>query len=327
MDKVIIFIQFFLVMLKPALITILSLFISLWAVAQKDTTFYYMKADGRRVLKKEDGDLVIKVCPPEPGGNPKLYVIAGFYDDGTKLMHAYSLTPKFPPRLEGHYITYFKNGNKMSDRNFEDGDMVGEQVLYYPNGNLYNKMRKLAGLSNTKMLYNECRDSTGKILAENGNGTWITYNQDFSRITEQGKIVNGLKDSIWTENDASGSHFIKYKTGKEIIDSMTNQIFTSVEVVPEFPGGLDALSDFLNTHIKYPNDARTNHIQGTVILSFVVDIDGSLSDIKVVKGIGWGCDEEAIRVLKSSPRWKPGTQQGKPVRVQYSLPINFSLGK
>jgi periplasmic protein TonB len=103
------------------------------------------------------------------------------------------------------------------------------------------------------------------------------------------------------------------------------KIFTSVEQVPEFPGGFNNFTQFLAKNIHYPADAVKNHRQGRVILSFVVETDGSLTEPKVVKGVSEDIDAEAIRVLKSSPKWQPGLQNGKPVRVQFAVPITFSL--
>jgi len=102
-------------------------------------------------------------------------------------------------------------------------------------------------------------------------------------------------------------------------------VFTSVEQVPEFKGGIEAFGKFLMTNIRYPKAAHDNNVQGRVIITFVVEKDGSLSNMKVVRGIGSGCDEEAVRVLSMSPAWKPGIQNGKPVKVQYSVPISFTL--
>lgn len=112
---------------------------------------------------------------------------------------------------------------------------------------------------------------------------------------------------------------------KQVVEADPNQIFTSVEQVPEFPGGLDKFGAYLGKSIRYPAVARENGTQGRVIVTFVVEKDGSLTDIKVTRGIGSGCDEEAVRVLKNSPKWKPGIQNGRPVRVQYSVPISFTL--
>ena len=296
------------------------------AFAQKDTTTYYLTAAGNPVSTKQDGDFYLKICPPEPGGNPGLFVVEAYYNDGIKLFHAYSLTSQFPLKLQGHYITYSKNGLKISDRTFENGEIMGDQILYFPNGQLYTKTRKEIGINDTTLFYKECRDSTGKVLAENGNGTWITYNDSFSHVEEKGKVLNGLRDSVWTVTGGTNvSYFITYKAGKEIADSMTNKIFTTVEVVPKFPGGLDAFMNFLAKNVRYPANARENHIRGRVVVSFVVEKNGSLSNFEVERSIGGGCDEEAIRVLKMSPAWHPALQNGKPVRVKYNVPINFTL--
>jgi TonB family protein len=103
------------------------------------------------------------------------------------------------------------------------------------------------------------------------------------------------------------------------------QVFSVVEQVPTFPGGDAAFGKFLAANIKYPKAARDANIQGSVITSFIVEKDGSLSDIKVMHGIGYGADEETVRVLKKSPKWNHGVQNGKPVRVAYSVPVNFAL--
>ena len=105
----------------------------------------------------------------------------------------------------------------------------------------------------------------------------------------------------------------------------TEPIFSIVEEPAQFPGGDDALSKFIHENIKYPREAIKNKISGTVYVQFVVEKDGSISDVKVVRGIGGGCDEEAVRVVKSMPKWEPGKQRGVPVRVYFTLPIEFKL--
>lgn len=102
-------------------------------------------------------------------------------------------------------------------------------------------------------------------------------------------------------------------------------IFTVVENDPEFPGGMDALYKYLAQNIKYPQLARDNNITGKVYVTFVVERDGSIANPKVLRDIGGGCGAEAIRVIKSMPKWTPGKQRGKAVRVQFNLPVNFSL--
>jgi protein TonB len=103
------------------------------------------------------------------------------------------------------------------------------------------------------------------------------------------------------------------------------EIFTIVQDMPSFPGGDQAMLSYLGKNIKYPTLAKESGIQGTVYVTFVVEKDGSVSNVKVLRGIGGGCDEEAIRVVKSMPKWTPGKQRGKPVKVQYNLPCRFVL--
>jgi protein TonB len=103
--------------------------------------------------------------------------------------------------------------------------------------------------------------------------------------------------------------------------------FTSVEIMPVPYGGASAWSKFLSKNLRYPDMAIDQHIQGKVWVTFIIEADGTLSHFKVDKGVGYGLDEEALRVLKLAPAWKPGMQNGHPVRVQYTIPINFQLSE
>ncbi|MFM9027861.1 MAG: TonB family protein, partial [Bacteroidota bacterium] len=110
-----------------------------------------------------------------------------------------------------------------------------------------------------------------------------------------------------------------------VVDPDEGKIFTVVEEMPTFPGGEAELFKYLQKNIKFPPIARENGIQGRVFVTFVVDKDGKVKDAKVLRGIGGGCDEEALRVVRSMPDWKAGKQNGRAVSVQYNLPINFTL--
>lgn len=103
------------------------------------------------------------------------------------------------------------------------------------------------------------------------------------------------------------------------------EIFTVVEEAPAYPGGEAARIRYLSENINYPQMARESGIQGTVYVTFVVERNGNVTDVRVLRGIGGGCDEEAVRVIKSMPKWSPGKQRGKPVRVQFTMPIKFTL--
>jgi TonB family protein len=104
-----------------------------------------------------------------------------------------------------------------------------------------------------------------------------------------------------------------------------DKIYTNVEKTPEFPGGINAFYNFLGRNIRYPARMRENNIQGKIIVTFVVEKDGALTGIKVVKSIAKEASDEAVRVFKASPKWRPGMVKGKPVRCQYTVPVNFTL--
>jgi periplasmic protein TonB len=101
--------------------------------------------------------------------------------------------------------------------------------------------------------------------------------------------------------------------------------FSFVESMPSFPGGEAAMFKFINDNLKYPEEAKENKIEGKVFVSFIVDTDGSIQDVKVKRGIVSGCNEEAIRLVSSMPKWVPGKQNGKAVRVSFNLPVVFRL--
>jgi periplasmic protein TonB len=103
------------------------------------------------------------------------------------------------------------------------------------------------------------------------------------------------------------------------------KIFDRVEVMPQFPGGQTELLKYFANNIKYPSIAKENNITGKVVLQFVINPDGSTSDVRVVRGIGGGCDEEAVRVANSMPNWIPGQQNGQKVKVKYTIPVSFKL--
>jgi protein TonB len=109
-------------------------------------------------------------------------------------------------------------------------------------------------------------------------------------------------------------------------EEATDEIFMVVEDQPEPQGGMQAFYEYVGKNMKYPSQARRMGIEGKVFVQFVVDKDGTISQVQAIKGIGAGCDEEAVRVLQNAPKWKPGKQRGRPVRVRMVLPITFRLG-
>jgi len=109
------------------------------------------------------------------------------------------------------------------------------------------------------------------------------------------------------------------------VQADTGQVFMVVEKMPEFPGGINALMHYLSSHIKYPEQAKKAKIQGRVFVNFIIEKDGRVTHPKILKGIGHGCDKEALKVVGGMPSWNPGYQRGKAVRVSFNLPIKFTL--
>lgn len=118
---------------------------------------------------------------------------------------------------------------------------------------------------------------------------------------------------------------VQQVTITEEVEDIEEIVWVAVEEDPEFPGGLDALSQYLADNIQYPALARENGITGKVFVTFVVEKDGRVGQIKILRDIGGGCGAEAVRVVKAMPKWKPGKQSGKPVRTQFNLPVSFNL--
>ena len=112
---------------------------------------------------------------------------------------------------------------------------------------------------------------------------------------------------------------------KTVVSQKNQTVFDVVEQMPEYPGGIAALLEYLMKNVKYPADAEKQKIEGRVIATFIVETDGSISNIEVAKPVFPSLDAEAVRVLSGMPKWTPGRQNGKEVRVKYAVPISFNL--
>lgn len=112
---------------------------------------------------------------------------------------------------------------------------------------------------------------------------------------------------------------------KTVVSQTDQKVFDTVEQIPEYPGGMQAMIEFLQTNMKYPEDAAKQKVEGRVMVQFVVETDGSVSDVHVAKQVFPSLDAEAIRVVQAMPKWTPGKEKGKVVRVKYNLPIVFRM--
>ncbi|ARS39101.1 hypothetical protein CA265_05185 [Sphingobacteriaceae bacterium GW460-11-11-14-LB5] len=132
-------------------------------------------------------------------------------------------------------------------------------------------------------------------------------------------------NAVLTDNKGNGDGSGVAKDGAGTGDPNAVIDLGGVDEYPEFNGGAKAWSKYMERNLRYPYQAQEENVQGKVFVSFVVEKDGSVTDVKVLRGLGFGCDEEAIKVIKKSPLWKPGKNRGVPVRVKYNMAINFTI--
>lgn len=324
------------IMLKTVLIFLFGLMIFQTVCAQKsDSTLLYVKYSGELLEKKDNADYFLLVMfPANSSSGIKINNVKEFYKDN-KL----KLTGKAIIYVNGTIISlnfvgqtkeYSSNGKLTVLTNYKNSFPDNEN-LFYPNGQLYANEKYI--VVGNKYLLMECHDTTGKVLAHNGNGIWLKYDKDFKQVIEQGPVLDGLKDGVWHEmaND-SVKYSTIYKKGDFVSSTDPNRAngdgpFMAVEVEPHYKyGGAAGFNAFLAKTIKFPATDRTNGTQGKVIVTFVVEKDGSLSDIKVLRSPSQTMADAAIEAVHQSPKWVPGIQNGRPVRVQYTISFAFSLG-
>ncbi|MDB5131140.1 MAG: hypothetical protein JWR02_889 [Mucilaginibacter sp.] len=324
-------------MFKSIFILGLSLLFCNAADAQKNNkAVYYVMQSGALASSTANADFMLVISPPDSAAGSKLFVVREFYPNGKIRLIGTSLTKTYESlKLQGVQITFFPTGHHMRVENFKNGKAYGNIVNYYPNGKLYSIK---SYMNDHKIFLKQCNDSMGKVLAENGNGKWLEFlDETFKNTYSEGEVRDGLAEGKWRDKTATGDFMYVYRNGEMVSSSNTylrgiytpgdTTGFKPLQGVPNFPGGVEEFGRFLAYNIRYPVVARENNIQGRIIISFVVEIDGSLTEMKIVKGIGGGCDEEALRVMRSSPKWMPAIQDGKAVRMPYSVPIAFTLSE
>ena len=151
------------------------------------------------------------------------------------------------------------------------------------------------------------------------------------RVSYMMPINFKLRDNeVYTIKTKDQDHRWEYQTSGKFEKAVKtepdeNDVYQTVEEMPQYPGGETAMMEYVAKNVVYPKEAQEKGISGRVFVGFIVEKDGSIGEVKLLRGIGGGCDEEAIRVIKGMPKWKPGKQEGKPVRVSYQMPINFKL--
>jgi TonB family protein len=302
------------------------------AHAQKpDSVLLYMKESGQIVKNKDSADYFLRIMAPDSSTGLKVSLIKKFDTDNTLKLTTKAIIyfdgTKLSMKFVGTYAEYYPNGKLQMVMDPKKDHSV-EILLYYPNGKLYCIEQN--SIIHHHFLLIECRDSTGKVLTDKGNGRWIKFDQFSKQVFAEGPVVDSLEQGEWHELvKDSVKYTTTYNHGIAISSTDPNwgkEIFTAVEVEPHFKhGGTSGFNSFLATTIKYPAYDREHNIQGKVFVTFMVEKDGSLTNIKALRGPDKLLMDAAVEAVKQSPKWVPAFQNGRFVRVQYTIPVNFNL--
>jgi len=294
-------------------------------ITDKDTLRYYMRY-GAIATSKDSAEHLLVIMPADSSSGQKIYPVFE-YDKSSKMtLSAYSTTQKFDKlNYNGAFVTFFSNGRKSATANYSNGKLTGKMMQYYPNGQLYTYR---AHADDGHILLIECRDSTGVIRTQNGSGKWIIYDNAFKKIVDEGAISDSLEQGVWNETILDTLRYtIEYRNGKIIARSNKDLYIDhsepscAIELAPECPG----FWQYISHNIRYPDYEKQHHIQGKVIVQFIVEQDGSLGNIKILSSPDENFSNEVLRVLKLSPQWQPGIQNNIAVRTQWTMPLNFTL--
>lgn len=297
------------------------------SLTDKDTLLYYVDHNNKISNVKDSAEYLLLIMPADTTSGEKIYPVVEYYSTMKKKVTAYSRSQKYYSLIfEGPRMEFYPNGHKKSIQYYSNGTPIGSSTFYYPNGKLYaNEMIDSHGGT----LFVDCQDSIGNVLAKDGNGKWIKYDDNFNNVAE-GAIKDSVEDGEWTEKILGKNETTVFNMGKAVastskyrmLGNARDVIFSAVEQEPRFPGDFGV---FLSRNIHYPAYAKEHNQQGRVFVQFVVEKDGSLSNIKVARTSGFeSIDNEGLRVISISPKWQPGMQKNKPVRVMYTVPISFT---
>ena len=163
----------------------------------------------------------------------------------------------------------------------------------------------------------------------NKNGKQVTVQQPIPMPEGVSDYAVGhdVAEMVVTKMAAVGVNRQNLSRVVEEDEEFEEEVFVVVEEDPEFPGGMKAMLAFIEKNLVYPEEAKASGIEGKVYVSFTVEKDGSISNVKILRDIGYGCGDEVVRIVKLMPKWNPGKQRGVPVRVRYNLPVQFILNK
>lgn len=232
---------------------------------------------------------------------------------------------------EGESCFYHENGNLRTKATYQRGSIMGEVLSYYPDKKMQS-MEVHSELNKYRLL--NYWDSLGNQIIKDGSGFCrcvfnIIAGQEKLEI---GKLQDSLRDSVWVGIRKNGRKYYeeiydrgKFISGISFDDEEKKYEYNKIEEMGAPEGGLEQAYAHIRTQMRYPAKARKAGIEGKVYVEFIIEKDGSISNVKIVKGIGAGCDEVAINAVKTLPPWIPARQRGQLVRQKMVLPLAFKL--
>lgn len=262
-------------------------------------------------------------------------MVTDFYKSGKRKLEGLAISDK-PVKFNGEVVAYFENGNISSISTFNNGINAGNESLFFPNGKPYLNISYTGKRDKSTLLETLITahfDSLGTALIIDGNGSFKGYDQAFKTINEEGAVKDGKRAGEWKFNDSLYNRVQTYDNAGQVISGRAINIktgetktYTQDEVMPSFPGGLNKFALYLSENLIYPKNERRKNIGGKVVVQFIVEKDGRITNVTTSNHVTPDLDKEAMKVIENSPKWTPGVQYGFPVRAQYTVPINFVAG-
>lgn len=246
-------------------------------------------------------------------------------DEEPKEEPLYSWNSMVKTEEDGQWNSWYANGQLREKVNYQEGDLVGSAEVWYADG------KKAAEYNFDEGLFVNGWNLDGNQLVTDGKGFMKHYDID-GKLISTGEYKNGLKTGEWTFYTGNDHYIKNFDENKKKLTRLENGLgviagktFTIVEQSAMPVGGMISFYKYIKQNLTYPKSARKLNLMGKVFLSFIVDKNGEVTFVEVIRSVGFSLDREALRVMRQSPRWNPGKQRGRAVRQRMTFPINFKL--
>lgn len=316
---------------KPFFLTYFLLLLTTVSLAQKKQNVYFLKNSGALVSLKDSADYIRVIQEPDSGST--YFNLFEYYPDGKK--KRIGKLSSYDPNLilEESVVSYYPNGKKKDLAAYARGKLTGPHYYYYPTGQLKKSIIHVTPEKKTdknvkpiiKMV--SFYDSTGVEMVKDGTGDYHETAEE-NKLYEEGRYLNGFKDGVWKGKYLTSNHSFEEKyemgefiSGTALLNDGRLKAYTELEVMPGFKGGIEKFLEYVGRNYHFPREAIERGVSGRILVTFVVETNGMISNIKVIKDIGYGTGLAAIKIIEDSPKWIPGMQHGIPVRVSYTLPL------